>query len=220
MGCGAGMVRRRSGGRPEDRIGRQMTGGSGKTGLSVREDCGPDGCDVAGERERDLGEGVHVDGREIICFLAVCLRDIAPWGRRLAGEGGGGYGSPLPCRLCLWLNGIRRPTPTARPLRGLLPPPQGGGQYGMIAPDTVHGERERDLGEGDRIDGRERISLPGSVSTGYHPPGGGARRGGGWNIPLPCRLRLWLNGIRGSPPPPGRSAASSRPLQRGAGSMG
>jgi len=29
----------------------------------------------------------------------------------------------------------------------------------MIAPDTVHGEQERDLGEGVHVDGRERIPL-------------------------------------------------------------
>jgi len=46
------------------------------------------------------------------------------------------------------------------------------------------------------------------------PPGVGLT-GRGWNIPFPCRSRFPLNGIYRSPPPPGRSAASSRPLERG-----
>jgi len=40
--------------------------------------------------------------------------------------------------------------------------------------------------------------------------------GRGWNIPLPCRSHLWLNGIRqATPPPPGAFRASARPLPRG-----
>ena len=200
-GSGAAMVRRRSGGRPEDRIGRQMTGGSGKTGLSVREDCGPDGCDVAGERERDLGEGVHVDGREIICFLAVCLRDITPWGRRLAGEGGGGYGSPLPCLLCLWLNGIRRPPPPPGRYRGHRPPPQGGGQSVAIARIPCQGEG-KDFVRVFTLTAESDLSL--AVIYGESPRGRGLT-GKGVEHPL-RRLCLWLNGIRGitpRPPPSG-----------------
>ena len=36
---------------------------------------------VHGEQERDLGEGVHADGRERIPLMAVRLWDIATWGR-------------------------------------------------------------------------------------------------------------------------------------------
>ena len=33
---------------------------------------------IDGEQERDFGEGVHTDGREVVSSLAVCLWDIAP----------------------------------------------------------------------------------------------------------------------------------------------
>jgi len=48
---------------------------------------------------------------------------------------------------------------------------------------------------------------------GYHPVGEGLTGRG--ERPFPCRSRFPLNGIYRSPPPPGRSAASSRPLERG-----
>ena len=35
---------------------------------------------------------------------------------------------------------------------------------------------------------------------GYRPVGEGLTGRGGWNIPLPCLLCLWLNGIRGNTP--------------------
>ena len=94
-------------------------------------------------------------------------------------------------------------TPTARPLPRPPPAPSRGRAVCGDSPDTVPGERERISVRVIALTA-ERLSVPGSVSTGYHPRGGGARRGGGWNIPLPCRLRLWLNGIRRPPPPPGR----------------
>ena len=46
-------------------------------------------------------------------------------------------------------------------------------------------------------------------------PVGVGLTGRGWNIPFPCRSRFPLNGIYRSPPPPGASSASSRPLERG-----
>jgi hypothetical protein len=51
-GCSAAMDGRRSGGRPEDGIGQQMTGGSGKTVVQVVVT--PPGGD-----ERDSREGSH-----------------------------------------------------------------------------------------------------------------------------------------------------------------
>jgi len=78
-----------------------------------------------------------------------------PWGRRLDGEGGGGYGSPLPCLLCLWLNGIHRLPPPPGRYRGLLPPPaRGGGQCLAIAPDSRARGGNRIFGEfltGNRV---------------------------------------------------------------------
>ena len=102
-----------------------------------------------------------------------------------------------------------------------------------IAPDTVHGEQELDFGEGDRVYGREAVCFRGSASMGNRPRGGGGSPGRGWNIPLPCPdvspgtvfvehpfpclLRLWLNGIHGTPPPPGRYRGLLPPPARGGG---
>ena len=62
---------------------------------------------------------------------------------------------------------------------------------------------------------RRDCQIPGDCIHGESPRGGGARRGGGWSIPLPCLLCLWLNDIRRPPPPPGRSAAPPAPSRGG-----
>ena len=124
---------------------------------------------------------------------------------------------------------VRQITPTTRPLRGLLPPPpEGAGKCLAIDPDTVHGEQEKDSGRVFMT--AERTSPVAPYRWGITPVGEGLTgrgvehppplsRHGTENLsrwkPLSCLPHLWLNGLRGSPPPPGRSAASSRPLQRG-----
>ena len=142
--------------------------------------------------------------------------------------------SSRPCLLCLTGNGFQceqstnphRPAATAASSRPL----PGGGQCMAIAPDTVHGEQELDFGEGDRVYGREVACFRGSASMGNRPRGEAARRGGGWNIPLPCPdvspgtvfvehpfpclLRLWLNVFRLTNPhlplPPPLNAVSQK----------
>ena len=84
---------------------------------------------VSWEREQDLRQYLHTDGREVVSSPAVRLWGIAPVREGLTGRGGGGDGSPLPCLMSLRLNGIRENTPTAR--RFAAPPPapfRGGGQ--------------------------------------------------------------------------------------------
>ena len=79
----------------------------------------------------------------------------------------------------------------------------------VIGPIAVHGERELDFGVGVHTDGIGVISFRGSASMEKRPVGEGAER------PFPCRSHFPLNGIYRSPPPPGASSASSRPLERG-----
>ena len=57
-----------------------------------------------------------------------------------------------------------------------------------IGPDTVHGEQEQDLGEGDHVDGGERISPMALYRWENRPRGGGAdgKGGGGDGSPRPC----------------------------------
>ncbi|MDK2863644.1 MAG: hypothetical protein PWQ46_1354 [Methanomicrobiaceae archaeon] len=110
-------------------------------------------------------------------------------GYRPVGEGStgrGGWNIPLPCLLRLWLNGVRGNTPTARPLRGLLPPPSGGGgQCGAIVPDN------RAMGSRKGISVRvftltaERGSLSWQCIYGISPIGGGADGEGDGASPSP-----------------------------------
>ena len=51
---------------------------------------------VHGGEERDLGWGVHVDGREVVSSPALYLWGIAPWG---GADGEGDGTSPRPCLL-------------------------------------------------------------------------------------------------------------------------
>ena len=70
------------------------------------------------------------DGREVFYPLAVYL-----WG-----SPGRGVEHPPPLSLASLVERYSSITPRlSRPLRGLLPPPQGGGQCLAIAPDTVSG---------------------------------------------------------------------------------
>ena len=104
-----------------------------------------------------------------------------------------------------------RPPPPGR-LRGLLPPPQGGGQCLAIAPDS----RARG---GNRIFGGFSPTLWLTLCRARHlwriaPPGEGLTGRG--ERPFPCLLHLTLNGFRWNTPTARRAtAASSRPLQGG-----
>jgi hypothetical protein len=113
---------------------------------------------------------------------------------RGVGLTGRGRNAPSPVFVCRWKH-----PPTARPLRGLLPPPpEGAGECLAIDPDTVSGEQERDSGVSVHTDGRERIS-PGRCIHGESPRGGGAD-GEGAERPFPC-LRVSLETfLAGSPP--------------------
>ena len=103
--------------------------------------------------------------------------DIASVGWGLAGEGG----TPLPC-LGVSCGGVLTSgsTPTSRRFQRPPPPSIGGGSAWRWTRMQCQGV-ETDFGEGDRVDGREVVFLPGSVSMGYRPWGGAD--GGGWNIP-------------------------------------
>ena len=92
-----------------------------------------------------------------------------------------------------------------------------------IGPDRVHEEWRQDLW-GCQVRPRRDCQIPGSASMGYRPRGCGARRWRGWNIPLPCLMRLPLNGFRWNTPtsrrvprllpPPGRGRAVDWRLAR------
>src|SRR5690554_3273207 len=102
---------------------------------------------------------------------------------------------------------LQRPEPIRRFAAPPPAPSRRGGQCMMNSP-------------GGRVRGGNKILTKGFTNTVVVSPWHRIDRlsppwGGGWNIPLPCRSHLWLNGFRGAPPPPGRSAASSRPLHRG-----
>jgi hypothetical protein len=109
---------------------------------------------------------------------------------------------------------VETPPPPGRSAASSRPLQRGRAVWGDWPDGRDRGRRE-DLRGVSRLKPAEVMLSPDTVSMGNRPRGGGARRGGGWNIPLLCLLCLWLNGIRRPPPPPGRSAASSRPLQRG-----
>ena len=73
---------------------------------------------------------------EVVCSWQCVYGISPPWGRRLAGEGGG---TPLPLSPVSLVERYSPTTPTARPLRGLLPPPSRGRAVWDDSPDTVHG---------------------------------------------------------------------------------
>ena len=108
-------------------------------------------------------------------------------------------------------------------LRETPPPPPGpgkpGGQvYGDWPGGRVRGRKqEMDLSEGVHVDGRGVVSSLAVYLWENRQSGEGLTGRGKGTFPRPCLLCLRLNGIRETPPPPGRSAASSRPL-KGAGS--
>jgi len=122
--------------------------------------------------------------------------------------------SSRPCLLCLTGNGIQceqSTTPTARPLARPPPAPfQGAGSKWRLPRIPCTG-RKRDFME-ISVRPIRACLLQGTVSMGNRPCGEAARRGGGWNIPLPCPdvspgtvfvehpfpclLRLWLNVFR------------------------
>ena len=93
------------------------------------------------------------------CLLqgTVSIGNQPPWGGA-DGEGGGGYGSPLSCLDVSLKTSLAGSPPTSRPLRGLLPPPQGGGQCVAIVRIAVHWEHETDLWQGVHVDGGEVVS--------------------------------------------------------------
>ncbi len=95
---------------------------------------------VPREAGKDLGRGVHVDGREVVCFLTLYLRDIAPVGVGLAMEGAE---RPPPLSLVCHCDTVLTSgnTPAARPLPRPPPAPsRGGGQCVAIVRMVVHGE--------------------------------------------------------------------------------
>ncbi len=145
------------------------------------------------------------------CSPGRCIHGESP---PRGGADGEGAERPLSCldvALKTFLAGS--PPPPGR-YRGLLPPPpEGAGKCLAIDPDTVSGEQERDSGVSVHTDGRERIS-PGRCIHGESPPRGGAD-GEGAERPFPCLGMSSKTSLAGSPPPPGRSAASSRPLNGG-----
>ena len=109
-------------------------------------------------------------------------------------------------------------SPASRPLRASSRPLKGAGGVWRLARIAVHEGRERIFGEfitGNRVWG----CTPGQCIDGESPRGGGAdgEGGGGDGSPRPCLDVSLKTSLAGSPPPPGRSAASSRPL-KGAGS--
>ena len=82
------------------------------------------------------------------------------------------------------------------------PAPSGGGGQ-CVAIDRIAGAMGSRKGISVRVFTSSRGSAhPGrdTVSMGYRPVGEGLTGRGGWNIPLPCLLCLWLNGIRGNTP--------------------
>ena len=92
----------------------------------------------------------------------------------------------LPCLLCLWLNGIHRPPPAARPLikASSRPLPEGAGSAWRLAPDTVHGGKQ-DLRGVSRLKPGEGMLSRGSASMGYRPLGVGLAGAGGGTSPSP-----------------------------------
>ena len=89
------------------------------------------------------------------------------------------------------------------------------GKCMAIGPVAVSGGGSRISVKGVHVDGRERIPLMAVRLWDIANRGRGRRGRGKGTFPRPCLLCLRLNGIRETPPPPGRSAASSRPLPRG-----
>ncbi len=114
---------------------------------------------VSGEQERDSGVSVHTDGRERIS-PGRCIHGESPRGGGADGEGAERPLSCLDVALKTSLAGsppLLSPvslverftwiTPTARPLRGLLPPPaRGGGQSVAIVRIPCQGRGKLDFG--------------------------------------------------------------------------
>jgi len=160
------------------------------------------------EHETDLWQGVHVDGGERLSPPGQCIDgESPPWGRGWRG-GGRRRRFPPPLSRRVTENLSRGITPASRPLRGLLPPPQGGGQCVAIVRIAVHWEHETDLWQGVHVDGGERLSPPGQCIDGESPPWGRGWRGGGRRrrFPPPLSRRVTENLSRGITP-------ASRPLR-------
>ncbi len=143
---------------------------------------------------------------EVVCSWQ-CIYGISPRGG--GGSTGRGVEHPPPLSPASLVERYSPTTPTARPLPRPPPAPSRGRAVWDDSPDTVHGGMN---GISVRVIAltAERLSVPGSVSTGYHPRGGGARRGGGRRrrLPLPC-LRVSSENLSPSITPPARERSPS-----------
>jgi len=114
----------------------------------------PDGC-VRGRRQ-DFGRG----------FTLTAERGSLPWNY------GGGWRRPPPLSSVSLVERYSSTTPTARPLRGLLPPPrEGAGKCLAIAPDSraMGGER---IFQECQVRPRRDCQIPGHRIYGESPPWG------------------------------------------------
>ena len=143
-----------------------------------------------------------------------------PRGGGADGEGDGASPAPVSCistRHSFSVGG--RDTPTARPLTRPPPAPsRGGGQvFGDSTGYRVRGRRP-DLRE-CQVRPRSSGLLPGHRIYGESPPWGEGLTGRGVEHPPPLSPAYQPDTLLPweveTPPPPGRSAASSRPLPRG-----
>ena len=117
-------------------------------------------------RERIFGE--FITGNRVWgCTPGQCIDGESPRG---GGADGEGAERPFPCLDVSLKTSLAGITPASRPLRGLLPPPQGGGQSLAIVRIPCTGGK-RIL---TRIN-RDTVvdALPGSVSMGNRPRGEG-----------------------------------------------
>ncbi|MDI3506296.1 MAG: hypothetical protein PWQ69_276 [Methanomicrobiaceae archaeon] len=123
-----------------------------------------------------------------------CIHGESPrGGEGLAGEGGGGDGSPLFQRVTG--NGIRRPPPPpGRSAASSRPLERGRAVCGDSPDSRARGEGE-DFGVGDRIEPRICSSWPWHCIDGIPPPRGG------WNIPSPVSCVSLKTPPPGTPPP-------------------
>jgi len=142
-----------------------------------------------------------------------------PRGGGAGGEGGGGDGSPRPCLdVSLKTSLAGSPPPPGRSAASSRPR-KGAGSAWRLSRIQCTGEHERDLWRGVHVDGRERIGPLTLCRWGIATRGGADGEGGGGDgSPLPCLDVSLKTSLAGSPPPPGRSAASGLPPLKGAGS--
>ena len=100
-------------------------------------------------------------------------------------DGEGGWRRPPPLSPVFLVERYSSTTPTARPLRGLLPPPrEGAGKCLAIAPDSraMGGER---IFQECQVRPRRDCQIPGHCIDGESPPWEGAEGEGGGTSPAP-----------------------------------